>query len=165
MANVLNLKRILLSPFSAKPFLFFGVADRAISLLPVFRVKRMPVFAVRLLRVEVRDRGTILHRVLIGAHALKMLMVNAGRIAASVIYNHAFLNGAKNIIPRYSMRSSSLTAQVEGSVSVLIQGRGPNNAAVLTRCSFGHKSGVFGVCKVHSVLLNGPVGYMDHMEV
>lgn len=161
MANVLNLKRIFGPPFNPKPFSLRGMTNGAIPLFAVLPIKRMSFFAVRLLGVEVRDRRTIFHRVFVSGNTLKVLMVNAGRVAASVIYNHPFLNWAEHIKPRNPMRPSSLSSQVKGSVSVLIQGRRPDDAAVLTRCSFGHKSGIFNICKVHGLLLNGPKGYMD----
>lgn len=159
MADVLDLKRVFLSPFLTKTLLLRRLAYRAVSLPPVFFVKRVAILAMSLLGIEIRNRRAVFHRVLVGAHALKMLMVDASRISASVVYNHPILNWAKNTKPRDPMRSTGLSSQVKGSVSVFIKGRSPNNAPVLTRCSFGQESGIFSIRKVHGSLLYGPKGY------
>lgn len=160
MADALNVQRVLLPPFSSKPLMLRLVADGAIPLLSVNSVKRMTVFAMRLLRVNIRDRCAVPLSILGSRYHVEVLGIDAASIPARVVDDHTGRKIAVHREPSDPMCPSTLPAKEEGAVSILIERPRPDmTAGMECQFPFGIEPLKLGFCKMHFVLpFNGVQG-------
>lgn len=158
MAIHLDLKGILSRPLRAETCPFRFIANGAISLLAVLPIERMPVFAVRLLRVDVRNRGTVLQRILSGGEQPEVLRVNARRVTAVMVDNHSVRDRAMHHVPCDPMRSPVFPAQKKTPVSIFIKWANPIPTPLRAILKFTGESREFFGGQVHVSLLMERMG-------
>lgn len=165
MAHELDFQSVLSSPLSAKSLFLGRVTDRAVSLFPILSIKRMTLFAMGFLRVQIRNGGAILHSILVWREQAEMLRVNAIGSAASVVHDHSIRDFTVPSVPSNAMGSAVLTPKVETSVSVFVQRPLPKPTAGWRKdFSLGLKSVKLFVGKVHGSLLMARKGKWTNQE-
>ena len=152
MVSTLTSNPIFGSPLRTKSVLFSFIANRAVSLLTVFSIKLMTVFAMCSKGVLGSDRVAINERVFSGSNHPQVSDIHTMPILADVVNHHTFFNST--IMNKISnpMRSPIKFSEVKRAVAVFIKRAIPQMATVFF-VPFRVKSGEFYISNhvTHSI--------------
>lgn len=107
-------------PFCSQTFGFFSFADGAITLSAISAIKRMPVAAMRLLRIDVANGSRITLGIFRCRYGIEMLRIHTGTIPAGVIHDETFRNRSSGKEQSNAMRFSRRSTKRDDAVSVAI---------------------------------------------
>lgn len=115
-------------PLRAQALRLFGLAHRAVALATVEAIVCMALFAVRLLRVDIRGRFGVALRVFGRRDRIQVLGVHAGPVAACVVHHVAVGNWLVGEPHREAMRFARRSPEGDHAVSVFVLQASPHDA-------------------------------------
>jgi hypothetical protein len=120
MVYNLTSNRIFRSPLAIQSFAFFCTTHRAVSLLAVEFIKRMPVFTVSLPSIDCTNSPTV-QSIFFWCKQSQVIWSNAISIPANMINNHTLWYVTYGKIVGDAVCSPSLTSKIKGAVPVFIK--------------------------------------------